>query len=48
MRTGKERLASVMFTYTGTDDEFTEFLKMMIRDYLEATTPTASKEVNCP
>ena len=48
MKTGKERLASVMFTYAGTDDNFTKFLKMMIRDYLEAIAPTVSKEVNCP
>ena len=29
-----ERLGEVRFTYMGTDQEFDEFLKMLIRDYL--------------
>ena len=29
-----ERLGEVTFTYMGTDQEFDEFLKMLIRDYL--------------
>lgn len=29
-----ERLGEVIFTYTGTDQDFDEFLKMLIRDYL--------------
>ena len=29
-----ERLGEVMFTYMGTDQEFDEFLKMLVRDYL--------------
>ena len=29
-----DRLGEVTFTYMGTDQEFDEFLKMLIRDYL--------------
>ena len=29
-----ERLGEVMFTYMGTDQEFDEFLKMLVREYL--------------
>ena len=29
-----ERLGEVTFTYMGTDQEFDEFLKMLVRDYL--------------
>ena len=29
-----DRLGEVTFTYMGTDQEFDEFLKMLVRDYL--------------
>lgn len=29
-----ERLGSVTYTYIGTDQEFDEFLKMLVHDYL--------------
>ena len=29
-----ERLGEVTFTYIGSDQEFDEFLKMLVRDYL--------------
>ncbi len=47
MKTGKERLASVMFTYIGTDEQFTEFLKMLIHDYLGAGKVERPIEENC-
>ena len=33
------RLASVIYTYVGTDQEFDEFLKMLIHDYLSVDMP---------
>lgn len=47
MKTGKERLSSVMFTYIGTDEQFTEFLKMLIHDYLNAGKMEGPSEENC-
>ena len=39
MKDSKERLGSVIYTYSGTDQEFDEFLKMMIHDYLSVDHP---------
>ncbi|MCI6016750.1 MAG: hypothetical protein MRZ31_08660 [Dysosmobacter sp.] len=39
MKDSKERLGSVIYTYSGTDQEFDEFLKMMIHDYLAVDHP---------
>mgnify|MGYP000168864454 CR=1 FL=1 len=30
----ESNIASVMYSYVGTDDQFDDFLKMMIHDYL--------------
>ena len=35
----KTNIAEVSFTYIGTDDQFTEFLKMMVHDYLAVDHP---------
>lgn len=32
-------IASVMYSYVGTDDQFDDFLKMMIHDYLSVDHP---------
>ena len=42
-RYGRKRkesnIASVMYSYVGTDDQFDDFLKMMIHDYLSVDHP---------
>lgn len=44
-----QRLASVTFTYVGTDQQFDEFLKMLIHDYLSVDHPyqTQKADENC-
>ena len=38
-------IASVMYSYVGTDDQFDEFLKMLVHDYLSVDQPyTKSQE----
>ena len=37
-------IASVMFSYTGTDDQFDEFLKLMLHDYLAVDNPYTKQE----
>lgn len=32
-------ITNVQFTYEGTGQQFTEFLKMLVHDYLAADTP---------
>ena len=32
--TRKENIAEVTFSYVGTDEQFNEFLKMLLHDYL--------------
>lgn len=39
-------IASVMFSYTGTDDQFDEFLKMMLHDYLAVDNPYTKQETD--
>lgn len=34
-----DRLSSVTYTYVGTDQEFDEFLKMLLHDYLSVDMP---------
>ena len=42
-----DRLANVTFTYVGTDQDFDEFLKMLIHDYLAVDLPYQKQSVDC-
>ena len=43
--TRKENIAEVTFSYVGTDEQFNEFLKMLLHDYLSVDQPyTKSQE----
>ena len=42
MRKGSN-IASVMYSYVGTDDQFDDFLKMMIHDYLSVDHPYTNR-----
>ena len=42
-----DRLAAVTFTYVGTDQEFDEFLKMLIHDYLAVDQPYQKQSTAC-
>ncbi len=44
-RKRKENISEVMFSYVGTDEQFNEFLKMLLHDYLSVDQPyTKSQE----
>ena len=38
-RKRKENISEVMFSYVGTDEQFDEFLKMLVHDYLLVDQP---------
>ena len=40
----RNNISEVSFTYVGTDAQFNEFLKMMLRDYLAVDNPYTAKE----
>ena len=40
----RNNISEVSFTYVGTDDQFNEFLKMMLHDYLAVDSPSAVKK----
>ena len=40
----RSNIVSVMYSYTGTDDQFDEFLKMMLHDYLAVDHPYTNQE----
>jgi len=42
-----KRLGTVTYTYTGTDRDFDEFLKMLLRTYLAADHPCSAETKNC-
>ena len=42
-----KRLGTVTYTYTGTDEDFNEFLKMLLRTYLAADHPCSAETKNC-
>jgi len=42
-----KRLGTVTYTYTGTDQDFDEFLKMLLRAYLAADHPCSAETRNC-
>jgi len=37
-------ISEVSFTYVGTDEQFNDFLKMMLHDYLAVDNPYTVKE----
>lgn len=39
----ESNIASVMYSYVGTDDQFDDFLKMMIHDYLSVDHPYTNR-----
>ena len=39
----ESNIASVMYSYVGTDDQFDDFLKMMIPDYLTEAHPYTNR-----
>ncbi len=38
-RKRKENISEVTFSYVGTDEQFDEFLKMLVHDYLSVDQP---------
>ena len=42
-----DRLAAVTLTDVGTDQEFDEFLKMLIHDYLAVDLPYQKQPADC-
>ncbi len=42
----KNNIVEVSFTYIGTDDQFNEFLKMMVHDYLAVDHPYTQRQEN--
>ena len=40
----RNNISEVSFTYVGTDDQFNEFLKMMLHDYLAVDSPYTVQE----
>ena len=44
--THKENIAEVTFSYVGTDEQFDEFLKMLLHDYLSVDQPYTKVQEN--
>ena len=44
-RKRKENISEVMFSYVGTDEQFDEFLKMLVHDYLSVDQPYGKKQL---
>ena len=42
----KENIAEVTFSYVGTDEQFNEFLKMLLHDYLSVDQPYTKVQEN--
>lgn len=40
----ESNIASVMYSYVGTDDQFDEFLKLMLHDYLAVDNPYTNQK----
>ena len=40
----RNNISEVSFTYMGTDEQFNDFLKMMVHDYLAVDSPYVSQE----
>ena len=45
-RKRKENISEVMFSYVGTDEQFDEFLKMLVHDYLPVDQPYTKVQEN--
>ena len=45
-RKRKENISEVMFSYIGTDEQFDEFLKMLVHDYLSVDQPYTTSQEN--
>ena len=45
-RKRKENISEVMFSYVGTDEQFDEFLKMLVHDYLSVDQPYIKSQVD--
>ena len=45
-RKRKETIAEVTFSYVGTDEQFDEFLKMLVHDYLSVDQPYTTSQDN--
>ena len=44
--TREENIAEVTFSYVGTDEQFDEFLKMLLHDYLSVDQPYTKVQEN--
>ena len=44
-RKRKENISEVMFSYVGTDEQFDEFLKMLVHDYLSVDQPYTKLQI---
>ena len=44
--TRQENIAEVTFSYVGTDEQFNEFLKMLVHDYLSVDQPYTTSQEN--
>ena len=40
----RNNISEVSFTYIGTDDQFNDFLKMILHDYLAMDNPYVARE----
>ena len=45
-RKRKDNISEVTFSYVGTDEQFDEFLKMLVHDYLSVEQPYTKVQVN--
>ena len=45
-RKRKENISEVTFSYVGTDEQFDEFLKMLVHDYLSVDQPYTTSQEN--
>ena len=45
-RKRKDNISEVTFSYVGTDEQFDEFLKMLVHDYLSVDQPYTTSQEN--
>mgnify|MGYP000569872342 CR=1 FL=1 len=46
VRKRKDNISEVTFSYVGTDEQFDEFLKMLVHDYLSVDQPYTTSQEN--
>ena len=46
VRKRKDNISEVTFSYIGTDEQFDEFLKMLVHDYLSVDQPYTTSQEN--